>query len=67
MTSLVKCSLTHPDFPITIVIFYMYDANFIDSIPVKNSTKEELLHACQIVNRYLSQQGFQTTIAQNRQ
>jgi recombinational DNA repair protein RecT len=39
-------------FPITsnqghayLVIFYVYNANFISSVPIKNCTKEELLHA----------------------
>jgi hypothetical protein len=52
-------------FPITsnrgqayLVIFYIYDANFIMSIPIKNCTKEELLQAYQITYKYLSSQGF---------
>jgi hypothetical protein len=52
-------------FPITsnhghvyLVIFYIYDANFIASVPIKNHTKEELLRACQITYKYLSSRGF---------
>jgi hypothetical protein len=52
-------------FPITsnhghayLVIFYIYDANFIASIPIKNCTKEELFQAYQIMYKYLSSQGF---------
>jgi hypothetical protein len=52
-------------FPITsnrghayLVIFYIYDANFIASVPIKNRTKEELLRAYQITYNYLSSRGF---------
>jgi hypothetical protein len=52
-------------FPITsncghayLVIFYIYDANFIASVPIKNHTKEELLRAYQITYKYLSSRGF---------
>jgi hypothetical protein len=48
-------------FPITsnrghtyLVIFYIYDANFIASVPIKNRTKQELLQAYQITYKYLS-------------
>jgi hypothetical protein len=47
-------------FPITsnrghayLVIFYIYDANFIASVLIKNRTKQELLHAYQITYKYL--------------
>ncbi len=52
-------------FPITsnrghayLVIFYIYDANFIASVPIKNRTKQELLRAYQITYKYLSSCGF---------
>jgi hypothetical protein len=52
-------------FPITsnrghayLVIFYIYDANFIASVPIKKRTKQELLHAYQITYNYLSSRGF---------
>jgi hypothetical protein len=52
-------------FPITsnhghayVVIFYIYDANFIASAPIKNRTKEELLRAYQITYKYLSSRVF---------
>ncbi len=52
-------------FPITsnrdhayLLIFYIYDVNFIASTPIENCTKEELLHAYQITNKYLSSRGF---------
>jgi hypothetical protein len=52
-------------FPITsnrghacLVIFYIYDTNFIASVPIKNQTKQELLHANQITYKYLSSHGF---------
>jgi hypothetical protein len=52
-------------FPITsnrghayLVIFYIYDVNFITSIPNKNRTKEELLQAYHITYKYLSSRGF---------
>jgi hypothetical protein len=52
-------------FPITfnrghehLVIFYIYDANFILSVQIKNQTKQELLHAYQITYKYLSSCGF---------
>ena len=52
-------------FPITsnrgnayLVIFYVYDANFIASVPIKNRTKEELLCAYQVTYNYLTARGF---------
>ena len=52
-------------FPVTsnrgnayLVIFYVYDANFIASVPIKNRTKEELLRAYQITYNYLTARGF---------
>jgi hypothetical protein len=39
-------------------IFYIYDANFIASVPIKNRTKQELLQAYQITYMYLSSHGF---------
>jgi hypothetical protein len=46
-------------FPVTsnqghayLIIFYVYDANFITSIPIKNPTKEELLRAYQLAYKY---------------
>jgi hypothetical protein len=51
-------------FPITsnpghayLIIFYIYNANFIASVPIKNHTKEELLRAYQITYTYLSSRG----------
>jgi hypothetical protein len=52
-------------FPITsnrghvyLVIFYIYDANFIASVSIKNRTKQELLRAYHITYKYLSSRGF---------
>jgi hypothetical protein len=52
-------------FPVTsnrghayLVLFYVYNANFITSIPIKNHTKEELLRAYQQTYKYLSTKGF---------
>jgi hypothetical protein len=52
-------------FPITstqghayLVIFYVYNANFISSVPIKNRTKEELLRAYQLTYEYLTRRGF---------
>jgi hypothetical protein len=41
-----------------LVIFYIYDANFFASVPIKNQTKQELLRAYQITYKYLSSHGF---------
>jgi hypothetical protein len=41
-----------------LVIFYIYDANFITSISIKNRTKEELLRAYKITYKYLTQRGY---------
>jgi hypothetical protein len=41
-----------------LVIFYIYDANFIASVPIKNHTKQELLQAYQITYKYLSSCRF---------
>ncbi len=41
-----------------LVIFYVYNANFISSFPIKNCTKEELLHAFQLTYEYLTCCGF---------
>jgi hypothetical protein len=56
-------------FPITsnrghayIIIFYVYDANFISSVPIKNCTKEELLHAYQLAYEYLTCRGFKPVL-----
>jgi hypothetical protein len=40
------------------VIFYIYDANLLASVPIKNQTKQELLRAYQITYKYLSSCGF---------
>jgi hypothetical protein len=52
-------------FPITsnrgnayVVVFYIYDANYICSIPIKSRSKEELLRAYHEVYEWLSVQGF---------
>jgi hypothetical protein len=52
-------------FPITsnrgnkyIVIFYIYIANFVKSVPIKSRSKEELLQAYRLVYAYLKAQGF---------
>ncbi len=52
-------------FPITfnrgnayVVVFYVYDANYIRSIPIKNRSKEELLRAYNEVYEWLSMRGF---------
>ena len=52
-------------FPITsnrgskyVVIFYIYDANFFKSVPIKSRSKEELLRAYRLVYAYLTTWGF---------
>jgi hypothetical protein len=52
-------------FPITsyrgnkyIVIFYIYDDNFNNSVLIKSWSKEELLRAYQLVYAYLTARGF---------
>jgi hypothetical protein len=52
-------------FPITfnrgnkyIIIFYIYDANFIKSVPIKSRSKEELRRAYRLVYAYLTTKGF---------
>jgi hypothetical protein len=52
-------------FPITsnrgnmcVVIFYIYDAIFVKSVPIKSQSKEELLRAYRLVYAYLTVQGF---------
>ncbi len=52
-------------FPITsnrgnkyIVIFYIYNANFVKSVPIKSRSKEELLWAHRLVYAYLTAWGF---------
>jgi hypothetical protein len=45
-----------------LVIFYIYDANFIASVPIKNRTKQELLQAYQITFKYLSSRGFKSCL-----
>ncbi len=37
-----------------VVIFYIYDANFVKSVPIKSRTKEELLQAYKLVYAYLT-------------
>jgi hypothetical protein len=41
-----------------LVIFYIYNANFIASVPIKNHTQQELLQAYQITYKYLSSCRF---------
>ena len=52
-------------FPITsnrgnayVVVFYVYDANYIRSIPIKSRSKEELLRAYNEVYEWLTVRGF---------
>ncbi len=52
-------------FPITsnrgnkyVIIFYIYNANFVKSIPIKSQSKEELLQAYRLVYAYLTAWGF---------
>jgi hypothetical protein len=52
-------------FPITsnrgnkyVVIFYIYKANFVKSVPIKSQSKEELLRAYELVYAYFTAQGF---------
>jgi hypothetical protein len=52
-------------FPITfnrgkkyVVIFYIFDANFVKYVPIKNRMKEELLRAYKLVYAYLTARGF---------
>ena len=52
-------------FPITsnrgnayVVVFYVYDANYIRSIPIKSQSKEELLRAYNEVYEWLTVRGF---------
>jgi hypothetical protein len=42
--------------------FYIYDANFIESIPIKNRTKQEVLRAYQITYKYLSSCRFKARL-----
>ena len=56
-------------FPVTsnrghsyLVIFYVYDANFIASVPIKNRTKEELLRAYTSTYDMLTRRGFKPTL-----
>jgi hypothetical protein len=42
------------------VIFYIYNANFITSVPIKNCTKEELLQAYEQTYAYLTARRVQT-------
>jgi hypothetical protein len=41
-----------------VVIFYIYDANFVKSVPIKSQSKEELLWAYRLVYTYLTAWGF---------
>jgi hypothetical protein len=41
-----------------VVIFYIYDANYIRLVPIKNRSKEELLRAYPETYDWLVQQGF---------
>jgi hypothetical protein len=52
-------------FPITsnrgneyIVIFYIYNANFVESVPIKSRPKDELLQSYWLVYAYLTARGF---------
>ena len=52
-------------FPITsnrgnayVVVFYVYNANYIRSVPIKSQSKEELLRAYQETYKWLSMWGF---------
>jgi hypothetical protein len=52
-------------FPITsnqgnayVVVFYVYDANYIRSIPIKSRSKEELLRAYTELYKWLTVRGF---------
>ncbi len=56
-------------FPITynrgnkyVAIFYVYDANFVKSVPIKSQSKEELLRAYPLVHAYLTARGFKPQI-----
>jgi hypothetical protein len=52
-------------FPITsdrgnkyVIVFYIHDANFVESVPIKSRSKEELLQAYRLVYAYLTAWGF---------
>jgi len=52
-------------FPITsnrgnayVAVFYVYDANYIRSIPIRNQSKEELLRAYNEIYEWLLVRGF---------
>ena len=52
-------------FPVTsnrgnayVVVFYIFDANAIKSVPIKNPSKEELLRAYEIMYTYLISKGY---------
>jgi hypothetical protein len=52
-------------FPITsyrgnkyVVIFYIFNANFVKSVPIKSQSKEELLRALRLFYAYLTERGF---------
>ena len=40
------------------VVFYVFDANYICSVPIKNWSKEELLHAYRKTYEWLTLCGF---------
>ncbi len=44
------------------VIFYIYYAHFVKSVPIKSQSKEELLQAYRLVYTYLTAQGFKPQI-----
>jgi hypothetical protein len=56
-------------FPITsnhghtyVVVFYIFDANVIRSVPIKNQSKEELLHAYRKIYDWHTHCGFKSLL-----
>jgi hypothetical protein len=41
-----------------VVIFYVYDANYVKSIPIKNHSKDKLLRAYNTTYSYLTTRGY---------
>jgi hypothetical protein len=56
-------------FPITsncghayVAVFYIFDANYVRSVPIKNRSKKELLRAYQEIYKWLTQCGFKSLL-----
>jgi hypothetical protein len=47
--------------------FYVFDVNYICSVPIKNRSKEELLHAYSSTYEWLTLRGFKPLLCKNGQ